>query len=44
VEKELVDDGEEDDGGYDYPDYEDYEAFYSDYFDDDSPYEYDEEE
>ncbi|MDP6991186.1 MAG: hypothetical protein QGF89_00700 [Candidatus Marinimicrobia bacterium] len=44
VEKELLDDGEEDDGGYDYPDYEDYEAFYSDYFDDDSPYEYDEEE
>ena len=44
VEKEPVDDSEDDDVGYDYPDDEDYEAFYSDYFDDDSPYEYDEEE
>ena len=44
VEKEPVDDSEDGDGGHDYPDYEDYEAFYSDYFDDDSPYEYDEEE
>ena len=47
VEKEPVDDSEDDDVGYDYPDdedYEDYEAFYSDYFDDDSPYEYDVEE
>ncbi len=44
VEKEPVDDSGDDDVGYDYPDDEDYEAFYSDYFDDDSPYEYDEEE
>ena len=44
VEKEPVDDSEDDDVGYDYPDDEDYEDFYSDYFDDDSPYEYDEEE
>ena len=44
VEKEPVDDSEDDDVGYDYPDDEDYEAFYSDYFDDDSPYEYDVEE
>jgi len=44
LEKEPVDDSGDDDVGYDYPYDEDYEAFYSDYFDDDSPYEYDEEE